>query len=833
MFRAFLAIFLIVMTLAGGGGAATAQEAANTAHAAPSAYVLTKNGTPDYTAWSALADRVERALETGRASDTVLRELRAELVDWREIFVKAQGENSVRINTLKTQIASLGPKPETDGVEPAVLTERRDELTRLLNEAEAPVRAAEEAHSRATALIQEIDSLMRARQTDQLLKLGPTPINPVLWPRAISDLTASINGIASEVETNLGSDAQRKDFLEDLPLTLVLLVAALLLLLRGRHWVMRMGAALRSRRKGPARGVVGFIVSIGQVIAPLLGTLALVEVLNLVGVLGLRGQVIADALPTVAVLVFGALWLGNRVFGVEGAGGSVMELPSPVARAEARLNLALLGALLALRLVLVRLAEQEGYAPATLAVWMFPVLLAAGVLLIRLGRLMRLHTRMVARDDEAGSFRQRTLGMISTVTTVIGFAGPVAAAVGYLSLAQQMLIPWVLTLGLLAVLDVLHRFFISIYATIFNCDEESAQQSLIPVLGSFVTGLIALPVFALIWGARTTDLTEIWTTFTAGFQLGDARVTPGTFLTFAVVFAVGYVATRFVQSMLKTSILPKTRLDIGGQNAISAGVGYVGIFLAALIAITSAGLDLSSVAIVAGALSVGIGFGLQNIVSNFVSGIILLIERPISEGDWIEVGGQMGYVRDISVRSTRVETFDRTDVILPNSDLISGVVTNFTRGNLIGRIILPVGVAYGTDTRRVEEVLLEIAEAHPMVTVDPAPSVLFKSFGADALEFEIRAILSDVNYSLSVKSDLNHEIARRFAEEGFEIPFAQRDLWIRNPEALHAPTTRQGGAMGQGGAMPGAAERDLSQARPVAPTVEDMQSDGDEGEGDV
>lgn len=789
----------------------------------PSAAPQAQEGSElDYAAWEQVAEQAEAALADPSAPAVGLDVLRAQLVEWRAALLLAQNTNSSRIATLRQQISALGPAPEEGQTEAEEIAARRSALNEQLARLQAPGIAAEEAYRRADGLISEIDRTLRERQADELLQLFPSPLNPANWPEAVRVATGVLSGIWAETQRRWAAPTAHETLVNNLPAILFLLLFSVVLIWRGRPLVE--SVVDRINKRWSARGVrVGTLVlSLGQIVVPTLGVMALSHALSLTGMFGIVGNVLLDALPGAGLLLFTAIWLGGQLFPHD---YDFLPLPlSPEARAEGRFLTALYGVVLALEALRLSIFDQQALSETARAVLAFPAILVAAVLLVRIGRLIRLTVTADAIGDDEVGFRNRIISLLGRGAILIGFLAPVLGAIGYVPAAAALVFPAATSLALLGLLYILQVVVTDVYAVITR-NEDGARNALVPVLVGFGLVLAALPVFALIWGARVADLTEIWTRLREGFTVGETRISPTNFLFFAVLFGVGITVTRLFQGALRGSILPRTSLDQGARNALVSGVGYVGIFLAGLIAINSAGIDLSGLAIVAGALSVGIGFGLQNIVSNFVSGIILLIERPVSEGDWIEVGGVQGTVRSISVRSTRIQTFDRTDVIVPNTDLVAGRVTNWTRYNLSGRLIVPVGVAYGSDTRKVTRILQEIAEAQPLAILNPPPMVVFMAFGADSLNFEIRIILRDVNFSLSVRSEINHQIAQRFAEEGIEIPFAQSDVTLRNAAEIADLLRQLPGVQGAGmteNALPANASARQLEARPEGPLPRDQ-----------
>ena len=303
------------------------------------------------------------------------------------------------------------------------------------------------------------------------------------------------------------------------------------------------------------------------------------------------------------------------------------------------------------------------------------------------------------------------------------------------------------------------------------------------VLASIVVNLLVLiigiPLILLQWRFQWDDIRSWIYKALNGFTIGSVTISLIGVLTGIVMFALIWALTRWFQRWLDSNVLSRGKIDSGVRHSIRTAIGYAGIALALLIGISSAGIDLTSLALVAGALSLGIGFGLQNIVSNFVSGLILLAERPFKVGDWIEAGSTAGIVKKISVRATEVETFHRQTVILPNSELINAAVGNWTHRNKLGRIDIPVSVTYGSDVRLVQAALLDIGRGNPMVLKSPEPFVLFAGFGRAALDFELRVHLGDITQSPIVQNAIRFAIMEKFKELGIDIPVPPRDIAIR------------------------------------------------------
>ncbi len=285
--------------------------------------------------------------------------------------------------------------------------------------------------------------------------------------------------------------------------------------------------------------------------------------------------------------------------------------------------------------------------------------------------------------------------------------------------------------------------------------------------GRLVLFGVALLIVSAPWGMQSTDVSSNLNAVFFGFKVGDFTISLASIAIAIVSFLVVLAVTRGVQNWLEDRYLPTTRLDSGLRNSIKTSLGYVGFIIAVAVGAGNIGLDFQKLAIVAGALSVGIGFGLQSIVNNFVSGLILLWERAVRVGDWVVVGAEQGYVRKINVRSTEIETFDRAAVIVPNSNLVSGVVKNLMRADRVGRLQIELTVHATADPEKVREVLMQIAGENEAVVSLPSPQVRFTNLTASAMTFDLFCYVADVESSLRTKSDLYFEICRQFRAHKF------------------------------------------------------------------
>jgi small-conductance mechanosensitive channel len=351
-----------------------------------------------------------------------------------------------------------------------------------------------------------------------------------------------------------------------------------------------------------------------------------------------------------------------------------------------------------------------------------------------------------------------------------------AIALGYISLAVYLAFNVTITLVAMLSFGALRYAFLWIISRFSGGKEKKSTLGILilePVLALFLF-MVALSF----WGMPPKSLEAWLDQYGSGVKIGKLTFDFLNIGSAISLFLAIYVATRITQWFFSERVFPNTRVDGGLKNAVHALTGYVGIGIAILSGMSTLGLNMENLAIVLGALSVGIGFGLQAITSNFISGLILLFERPIRVGDWIAIGQYEGTVRKIRVRSTEIETFQNASVIVPNSQLITETVTNWMLHDTVGRLDIPVAVAYESDLKRVKSILIDAAEGHPEVRRKPTPFVLLQDFGDSGLQLELRCFVKNVSVMLGVASDIRSKIYEMFQKEGIEIPYPKRSIHV-------------------------------------------------------
>jgi len=797
-----LSLMGLAAPLAGPAFAQTQAESAGAESTASPEDVLAR--------WDAEATQIERRLESGGLTLDDISRHRAELQHQLTEITPLKNRLDGRVAPLREQLSALGDPPEDASTEAPQISMERRRLQEEISKVEALIKRADQGEARALGLIDRLTALRQQLFTDQLLTRGPSIIDAGMPRAAIAELIRVGRNVVRETRQRWSLRTMDVPVAVTILAPILPLVGLAILLLRLRDiLIKRQVRNLGEETPYSRRVTAGAAITLARLLLPAAAVGILLLAARLSGLLGTQGTLLLQGLAAAAGVLIGAYGLGGAFFAPQSRLLRLSRLGDGEARRAHRWLM-----VLALIVGLDRALVQQGQALLLgvegLALLNIGLVTHGGIALAGFVRCVRGRppepveeaqpTQDAADEDAEEGERRAAASDAQVARSLVGFArligyasaiaAPLLALAGFYAAARFAFYPVVFSGAVISFCVLLFHVVRALVDHLVASDQTQGSAfdrlQLIPILVAVVLACAALPVLALIWGADGADLSEMLRLAVVGFQIGEVRLSPVDFLMFGLVLAIGLVVTRKLRVLLSRNVLPLTGLDTGGRDAVAAGFGYLGVVVSALIAISTTGLDLSNLAIVAGALSVGIGFGLQNIVNNFVSGVILLIERPIKAGDWIQLPSGMGYVKKINVRSTEVETFDRSSLFVPNSELISGPVTNWTHSNLNGRVIVPVRVRYDSDVRLVERVLLEIAKGHPLMLRRPAPFVLFHGFGQDGLDFEIRGILRDVNWVLNVASDIRFEVHRRFEEEGIVIPFRQTDVHLRDLDAVGA-----------------------------------------------
>ena len=787
-------------------------------------------------------DQIEATLARDTLSNEVFGNLRTDLTQIKSEATTLQETLQPQLKETQARFDALKPAETKEGADANAETEelasRRKEMEDKLSELDAQSKLVTSVLVRVEQLSNKITLARQQRFTSQLLERSNTILDPTLWVKGLAGLATTwqvMSTLMADWSSYLATKAA-----DQIWQILSMLAFVILLVFGPLRMLLFVGLSRLASLESPTALQRSYYASwavMVYTIFPVAILWAITLILSNANLLPSRVELLLNHLSF--VLFSGSLSYGlARVLLAPGRPNyRLLNIETSDARRIFSVALALVATFMVE--TLFDEVDEILFAPLETTIFINGTAAILVAVFVTIGLRMLISTQIdqapPTRSDDMekldGFSLPRFVRFLQPLVWLVCLIIAAAPILGYVSLgafvAEQLGRLFVI-LGLLGIFSALIDNFLQEYLGAANGPKKRLSQALGVSTGAFnqigvllngiVRVLLYLSAALLIftpWGLESTDFLTSLKNAIFSVKLGDLTISPINILGALVVFIIAIALLKSVERWIEQRWLPATNLDAGLKSSIETSLGYLGFIIAAMIAFSYMGLDLSNIALVAGALSVGIGFGLQSIVNNFVSGLILLVERPIKTGDWVVVGSDQGYIRKISVRATKIETFDRATVVVPNSELISNRVMNWMHNGSMGRIIVPIGVSYDADPDRVREILLEVAEANDYVTSYPAPVVYFMDFGASSLDFELRCYVQDVNNSLTAKSDLRFAIFKAMKEAKIEIPFPQSDVHVRSlslPEEMKEATSQPRKKVRKTKSRPRADEIDIDDA---------------------
>lgn len=691
-----------------------------------------------------------------------------------------------RLTELDTRAKALGPAPAKDApAEEASVATQRKQIAAQQAEIDGLIKQARVLATRGDQIASRIDEMRRARLADRLFERSMSVLDPKLWLGAAQAVPAEINAAITYSREWFNTVSAFPGFAQSALVAALLCILAIVGIFLAQRWLTRYFTQSNNHPKDVPlprlrRAKAALRDSILGALALPLAVYAVIEVLSSFDFLIERAHQSALGILAAVTLYATGRALAGALLRPNDFPRRLLNLPNETAaRFYTYSTYGLLIAAIGASLNIV----HRGLGAPRVMITATSALMAGAIAVIIIRALLK--TRQAVEDgkeDPAPNWLRLALWVVALV--ILG-----SVLTGYIwlgsFLTSRLIHAAIVTASAYVILQLINAYFDEglqahtqrgrAFASTLGIRAQSLELAAALFAGAARVLVFIVALFLIVgnWGTSLTDLAASFDRASFGIEFGKLRVSLYDIVAAVAVLVIGVYLSRILQRWLANTVLPRTSLDTSLKNSIATIAGYIGVIAAISLALGRLGLNLENIALVAGALSVGIGFGLQAIVSNFVSGLILLTERPVKVGDLINVKGSEGYIRKISVRSTEVETFDRATMIIPNTELITSAVTNWTHHNTPSRIKIPVSVPAATDVDVVQDILLHVARENKNVVGTPEPRVMLMNIDGDNLGFELRCLIRSATIATQTKSELNFAILRAFRKVGIRKAVAE------------------------------------------------------------